>query len=1485
MAKTRTDKQSKKKQDKSVLNGTIVPHKTPHKVHKEVLEIPEIHLMQAIDLFHASEPDRALPLAQRALDLLHSSSVSTLEESPVLCLIGEINLDLGDIDSARQSFLAAASLESTGTEEELLGGGAEKFLWLAQICEGGGRESVEWFQKGASVLRMEIGKLERSTESTTARLLDERKAKLADALCGVVEVYMTDLSWEEDAETQCEQFIEEALLVAPNTPGPLQTLASIRISQLRLDDARAALSRSLELWRDLDSDDPNVPDYSTRVSLARLLMEAEMEKEAMEVLERLVAEDDTSVEAWYLGGWCLHLMGEGRQKETAKMQVEEGKQPDGELTSLWIASREWLSTSLKLYEGVDYEDEKLRDHARDLVNTLNKDLESIVEAGEGESVDDDDEGWEDEDEEEPGSADEKMAGITTEPPVLSSNHPVRKAFHRHGSSAAQHPYVSILVSVAIGVILCYPFPHLYSDSTAGSSSLPHHVWTSTRPFGGTSDTAADVRIRQAWVYGSYMRALETDVLQEALRIQNALLGQLRGYESLQSTGQTLSGATGGLQSVDMASTSLIPGIMDNLGWWFHSPLLYWNCSSSAIASTEDVISTVNRQANQTSPVNMTLRHSTVFAGKTFADHRLVAADALVITLIYKQGLSIGEHWEGRAMALAESSPQPWSLYPKDGKVTRSQLYEFRFQPMSLKDDIFLALAYLCMALYVLISLRKLRAVKSRFGLVITGVTKVKSVCSSFTICAVFNVNLSQIPREIYPLVVLAIGVENMFRLINAVLKTPPEMPTASRIANALGDIGHLSLAAAAQNLFILWLLSKVVSPGVAAFCTFAAVAVVFDFLFHLIFFVAVLSVDVQRLELQDCLDKADTNVSSTRLSDSGRETWGGALVGGKLPFSTRVAGTAIVICSVTTLNWHFLEDEKLTQSPFRLLQLPFSSRVTSRSKSPSILAQSINQARTPTAWLKLQDHNTAREAIRVVKPQAHSFVARVYDPLVFVLQGADRSGNQDSTRRLLAATLRLVREHSFPFALALVLSIAAVTLLMNYLLWIELAGSPDETGSDESQLSVITLFKGHTLDVVMLQSSAKGILASVGLDRSICIWTLNIGKVGFDRRILRTDSSIRSLWPIVAVAVGPCGQWLAICSISGNISLYSLRENRFTQYAKVDLANQQPRGLFLVPSSQNERSILVILPNGRMTAIIIGSSTPDDVQICKTPLLVSRIAYIPKTPAKIVALSKAGCLHLVSKNKDGWISEGKDPFAPITPSNGGSLSATTIVPISILNMVLLVRSCEIDLIDLKTTSLVRTFQTGEVKPQTVRALHSPHRQCLSCGALCVGSFSIVYTELQTQNCIMHTFTSRKKGALICLHIQAKGQRERCAGFECATESLHWIENVSVWEATDINTVIGVRKRSTLGSDPPDGTTRTTQVSASGIFRRIRGPKQPQASPPTPEPDDEWEAWSLSASGDIHTTSLLPPNEQGVNVNEQLFVSKPGPICKLGARSV
>lgn len=177
--------------------------------------------------------------------------------------------------------------------------------------------------------------------------------------------------WEEDAETRCETLITEALLVAPDSPDCLQTLASVRISQTRIDDARAALARSLELWQDLAPEDSRIPDFPTRISLSRLLMEVQMEVQALQVLERLILEDDESVEAWYLGGWCLYLL--------AEKERENGQEGEEKRHESMVASRGWLKQSLKLYQKLEYEDERLRDHALELVQELDQELGEDME--------------------------------------------------------------------------------------------------------------------------------------------------------------------------------------------------------------------------------------------------------------------------------------------------------------------------------------------------------------------------------------------------------------------------------------------------------------------------------------------------------------------------------------------------------------------------------------------------------------------------------------------------------------------------------------------------------------------------------------------------------------------------------------------------------------------------------------------------------------------------------------------------------------------------------------------------------------------------------------------------------------------------------------------------------------------------------------------------------------------------------------------------
>ena len=420
--------------------------------------IPSDLLAQAEECLREGRPEEALPLAKRAL----ATGAQDLTNIclPSLNVLAEINLELGNSDDARKAFLQAVELDPEGKISDAQGGGAaEKFLWLAQLSEDGGEDSVRWFEKGAEVLKRDIAAQVERIAGEPDDVVKGMMKKLASALCGIVEIYMTDLSyvlpqvsykfcspnllqpscflsnsfsrWEPDAEPRCESLITEALLAAPHSPEPLQTLASIRISQSRIPQAKTALSSSMDLWKDLTPEDTAVPDFSTRISLARLLMEVEMEEEALEVVERLVGEDDQSIEAWYLGGWCLYLLGQKKEQrqhheegadsmDHVPTESKEGAQNDGEIsTASLLSSREWLRQSLTLYQLLEYEDNRLRDHAVELVDELDErlkshdvdggDYEGDVPNGEWES-----EGDPNADEDEGRDGDEMMDGTENE---------------------------------------------------------------------------------------------------------------------------------------------------------------------------------------------------------------------------------------------------------------------------------------------------------------------------------------------------------------------------------------------------------------------------------------------------------------------------------------------------------------------------------------------------------------------------------------------------------------------------------------------------------------------------------------------------------------------------------------------------------------------------------------------------------------------------------------------------------------------------------------------------------------------------------------------------------------------------------------------------------------------------------------------------------------------------------------------------------------
>ncbi|KAG5921989.1 hypothetical protein E4U42_005628 [Claviceps africana] len=376
----------------------------PSRPENKKSQSPESLLRDADTQFEVGNLDAAIALASKALEETGSGGDFELR---ALNSLGTLLVESGDIEQGRSYFERAVKLDEDGMTDEKVGGGPEKFLFLAQLSEEGGQDSVDWFERGASALRRQIQSLTdlpgRTPEQQAS--LEEKQQKLGGVLCAVAEVYMTDLSWEADAEQRCETLITEAMMIAPNSPETWQTVANVRISQVRLDEAKKALRTSLELWQDLPPAHPDVPAFPTRVGLARLLLETEMEEEALGVLERLVSDDDQSVEAWYLGGWCLYMSGE-KQRDGQAAQSGAGGGAGEAWKSTWSTARKWLAQCLKLYALLEYEDERLGEHAVELFQSINGVLGEMPEGEEdnwdasGDEEDDDEEADGDGDDEE-----------------------------------------------------------------------------------------------------------------------------------------------------------------------------------------------------------------------------------------------------------------------------------------------------------------------------------------------------------------------------------------------------------------------------------------------------------------------------------------------------------------------------------------------------------------------------------------------------------------------------------------------------------------------------------------------------------------------------------------------------------------------------------------------------------------------------------------------------------------------------------------------------------------------------------------------------------------------------------------------------------------------------------------------------------------------------------------------------------------------------
>jgi len=732
------------------------------------------------------------------------------------------------------------------------------------------------------------------------------------------------------------------------------------------------------------------------------------------------------------------------------------------------------------------------------------------------------------------------------------------------------------------------------------------------------------------------------------------------------------------------------------------------------------------------------------------------------------------------------------------------------------------------------------------------------------------------------------------------------MPPQQRIGHAIGKVGHLSIAVAAQNLFLIWVCSRFVTPWVADFCVFAAVTLVLDLVFHLTFFLAVLSVDVQRMELTDSLGRVESN-QATKSSRLERQSWLSALRQGNLPFSTRFAGSVAVLSIIAAINWHFFDGETHQMSVQGFKKKLFQ-RETKLGDTSLWSPPPINQARTPADWLRIQDHNTARELFGFIKPSAHSFVARIYDPLLVVMKGAHGRYAPQKSCSIVDTLHHFARNHAFPAALIVVFLIAGVTLFMNYLLWTGLPeGFVGEEEDEGAVFTVKTLPTSQTLDIVRLASSPKGHIVSISLDRSTSV--LLHDSSGFSRPTLQPAVMNPRLWPITACAIDDSGAMLAFCTDGGQIGFWSLADSHLSSLQKVDLRGQVPilfTPITTLGADHDTFSLLIVTADGHFTQLEARAGRSHTKRISFSPIQCAMLYPCAKGDLNLVFVNKAGEVHILVIDEDqagtSEVVAGLDPGPP-PGSNPSKIQCIEGIPA--LGLIFALRDEEAEVFDFNSRALIHAFPIGHVKPHSFRIMHSARRKC-ACGAPAIHSLCVAYTEEDTNHMIMQTFAlDENPTSLICLGKSSDNETQKCQGLALAKDHIHYVEPAGVWEATGVLSVVGIR-RSNSSLTPSSSASGVDYASpepstlANALKQRAAKESTPRRilntldsafhthhPPASPMDMDSWEAWTLSSTGEFRARPLIIDSEEADEplLDEQLFVAAAGPITKLGKRSV
>lgn len=263
----------------------------------------------------------------------------------------------------------------------------------------------------------------------------------------------------------------------------------------------------------------------------------------------------------------------------------------------------------------------------------------------------------------------------------------------------------------------------------------------------------------------------------------------------------------------------------------------------------------------------------VYSNTTFDPHGdLIKADAVLLTFVLKQTqngntLRIWNHilqevkFKHEVIDMdqyhynLEKDPSVW--YASSNTPPQMIQYKFNLFPYELSYKVQISIvAYIIIFYLISKAFGKSNLVKSGYTFGLAAVfLSIACFTTTWGIFIKLGIPLNSVPWYLLLLSVNVGSLENVFLLTNAVLHAGCDMIVKEKVSRGLQSVGVPMTATLFAELFILSLGTQMDAALIKEFCTFTKVALCVEYVLEMTFIIAVLSIDIRRVELADLDDR------------------------------------------------------------------------------------------------------------------------------------------------------------------------------------------------------------------------------------------------------------------------------------------------------------------------------------------------------------------------------------------------------------------------------------------------------------------------------------------------------------------------------------------------------------------------------------------------------------------------------------------------------